>query len=1172
MRNLLYIFLLSPLCLAAQVNQPYFAARAQATDAPGDLGSGLYRLTVTITDETAVYDGLDILDDSTFVYICPSTIPGEDINLYPVVNIVLAFASQVTVDVRDIASAGPPQVGSNVICEESEQGLFAYVSGAGDPINQAISDYNMKRINIEFPAGGGTTNRVWAIASSPDTVSIGSPVEGDVAYISTDSVWFRDGGAWLFFGAGGDGNGLISALPAGDVTIDASSNFLKITTLDSLMLETGGATSIGLKIDHDAKRAKLGDYVGGGGGIYLDVDDTNGWVRLGDVEDISFGTSLVADDVETKITLNADAGTVLSGTGYSYSLPTSSPSTTLNDTTVVVWRGTGSAATPFFLDKDSFGGAAADGDGIYSASGTIAPAAVATITSGSTFDIQNAGGSVETVHDDNATTKMIRSRLYDNAFDRQARVELQAPANGASTPYAGVVVENGLTSDYSSFEARETEAETNSTGLIRLAGDSLRVQNYARTSGYSLPVSTPSTTLNDTTIMGWRGTGAGVEMLGFIPLPSGGGGSGTVTSVGLSLPSQFSVTGSPVTTSGTLAGAWQNQAANTVLAGPASGGDAAPTFRALVAADVPAAVGGVLAVSSRTIGASVNDWVNIGSFASGIGNMSLGISFTSQIGGGEITKTYRIDANFIGGGVWYELSPLTSVKRTSHDLVLDLNSSGTTHTLRFRKKTGAGSGTIYFRVVDLAGNAPTFTPSTTTGSSGTATVWNPTATINSFTSYGGSNNVTDFGVGIGTQASTTYELNVAGTGSVNTTGGYYVNGALTSPLVHSITLGNTANDYVDFFNISAASGTVSLLVEISSQTSGHSIGKTYIVNRAFTASSTDWHELLPINAVGQAGGDIAYVAIQETGGTQITLRAVRRTGSGSAIAVDIRIYVLSAFSSYNLTTSSGAGHTSAGIYANVPLAQVNGNVGVKTASPRWTLDNAGTDGTIIGGGTTAQRGTGYDGGIRYNTTENLYEGYGNSAWRFFPYMDASKAQLIANNWKFNVDQSLTGLGNYRMSYNSSSDEWEATPSSVSTRGALNETVSTAFSPNLGSWKRITSLTSGGLSGYSATDSTLTYTGSTTHWARVEYSGSVRLAPSGSGSYQLRFTLFDNTTELAPSESKVQIQADAAETWIIPISGHYITQVISGHVFSLKVRGNSAANPELNNLQFSITAL
>lgn len=70
-------------------------------------------------------------------------------------------------------------------------------------------------------------------------------------------------------------------------------------------------------------------------------------------------------------------------------------------------------------------------------------------------------------------------------------------------------------------------------------------------------------------------------------LISGGGGSGTVTSVGLAMPSIFTVSGSPVTTSGTLTAALATQSANTVFAGPSSGVAAAPTFRALVGADIP---------------------------------------------------------------------------------------------------------------------------------------------------------------------------------------------------------------------------------------------------------------------------------------------------------------------------------------------------------------------------------------------------------------------------------------------------------------------------------------------------------------------------------------------------------------------------------------------------------
>jgi hypothetical protein len=69
--------------------------------------------------------------------------------------------------------------------------------------------------------------------------------------------------------------------------------------------------------------------------------------------------------------------------------------------------------------------------------------------------------------------------------------------------------------------------------------------------------------------------------------PSAVTSGGTVSSVGLSAPAQLTVTGSPVTGSGTLSLAWANQTANYVFAGPTSGAAAAPTFRQLVGADIP---------------------------------------------------------------------------------------------------------------------------------------------------------------------------------------------------------------------------------------------------------------------------------------------------------------------------------------------------------------------------------------------------------------------------------------------------------------------------------------------------------------------------------------------------------------------------------------------------------
>lgn len=56
-----------------------------------------------------------------------------------------------------------------------------------------------------------------------------------------------------------------------------------------------------------------------------------------------------------------------------------------------------------------------------------------------------------------------------------------------------------------------------------------------------------------------------------------------VSSISLAMPSQYAVTGSPGTA---ISVAWNTQTANTVLAGPTTGAAAAPTFRALVAADL----------------------------------------------------------------------------------------------------------------------------------------------------------------------------------------------------------------------------------------------------------------------------------------------------------------------------------------------------------------------------------------------------------------------------------------------------------------------------------------------------------------------------------------------------------------------------------------------------------
>ena len=62
---------------------------------------------------------------------------------------------------------------------------------------------------------------------------------------------------------------------------------------------------------------------------------------------------------------------------------------------------------------------------------------------------------------------------------------------------------------------------------------------------------------------------------------------GTVISIGMTVPNIMSVSGSPITSTGTLDVTLATQTANYVWAGPTTGAVSTPSFRALVSADIP---------------------------------------------------------------------------------------------------------------------------------------------------------------------------------------------------------------------------------------------------------------------------------------------------------------------------------------------------------------------------------------------------------------------------------------------------------------------------------------------------------------------------------------------------------------------------------------------------------
>lgn len=81
---------------------------------------------------------------------------------------------------------------------------------------------------------------------------------------------------------------------------------------------------------------------------------------------------------------------------------------------------------------------------------------------------------------------------------------------------------------------------------------------------------------------------------------------GTVTSVALTVPSILNVSGSPITTSGTLAVTLATETANTLFSGPTNGSAAIPTFRSLSSSDFPISTLGSFGALNYGLAASVS--------------------------------------------------------------------------------------------------------------------------------------------------------------------------------------------------------------------------------------------------------------------------------------------------------------------------------------------------------------------------------------------------------------------------------------------------------------------------------------------------------------------------------------------------------------------------------------
>lgn len=457
------------------------------------------------------------------------------------------------------------------------------------------------------------------------------------------------------------------------------------------------------------------------------------------------------------------------------------------------------------------------------------------------------------------------------------------------------------------------------------------------------------------TLLKWNGTGFEWGTVS---------GVGTVTSVGLSLPTEFSVTNSPVTGSGTLTGAWNTQTTNKIFASP-NGSTGSPSFRALVNADLPASgvtantYGSTTAIPVITVNAqgivtnvttagivgglsyqgSWNALTNSPALASGVGTNGyyyvVSVAGTTNLDG--ITDWQVGDWAIFNGTAWQKIDQtnlVSSVNGYTGAVVLSYSDVGAPST--------SGTNATGTWNIGISGNAATATSATSAGSATTAgsvtnavTFTNTGGDVAGTTFNGSAAKTIDYStVGApkadGTGASGTWGISISGTAASATN----VAGGAANKIVYNTGSGVTA--FIDApvttghylkWNGSAFTWDVAGTGTVTSITAG-----SYLTGGTITTSGTIAVDATSLNTASKV------VARDASGDFSAGIITASLSGNATTATSATTSTNLAGGAASQIPYQTGAGATA--FLANGTAGQVLTSTGA--TAPAWGGINGGT--------------------------------------------------------------------------------------------------------------------------------------------------------------------------------------------------------------------------------------